>query len=508
MADTAQNNKRIAKNTLLLYIRMFIMMFISFYTSRVILNVLGVEDFGLYNIVGGIVVLFSILNGALSSSTQRFLNYGIGKGNIEDVTLIFKNSLSLHIILILVILILSESIGLWYLNNLLTVPEGRLIAANYVYQFSILTFVLNVLRVPFNASIIAYEKMNFYAYISIIEAIMKLLIVFLLSVSYFDKLILYAFLIMLVAFVMNLSYVIYCLNKFPSVKLGLSWNKDKIRNITSFSGWNLFGSIAVVSSQQGINLILNYFCGVVVNAAVGVASQVTGAMYGFISNFQVAFNPQIIKLYAQNKLSDFYNLIFRASKFSFILFWLIGLPVLLNTSFILDIWLDKVPEYAVDFTKAIIIYLLIDALNGPLWTAVNATGKIKYYQILMSVVLIMNIPVGYFMLYCGFKPVSIIFSRIFFNLLAMLVRLIYLKNQLLFPLKMYLKSVLLPLLVMAVLSYFFSYFYISINQNLYVNFIIKCMLSIVSVLLISFLLVLTVNEKKRILSVVKVKLCK
>lgn len=365
MSNTNKDTKRIAKNTLLLYFRMFIMMFISFYTSRVVLNVLGVEDFGLYNIIGGIVVLFSILNGALSSSTQRFLNYEIGKDNKAGVTSVFKNSLSLHLILICVILILSESIGLWYVNNLLDVPIGRLRAANYIYQFTIATFVLNVLRVPFNASIIAYEKMNFYAYISIAEAILKLLIVYLLLMSVYDKLIIYGFLMMMVTLIINMAYIIYCSYSFNDIKIGLSWNKEKIKSITSFSGWNLFGSVAVVSSQHGINLILNYFCGVALNAAAGIANQVTSAMYGFISNFQVAFNPQIVKLYAQNKKEDFFKLIFRASKFSFILFWLIGLPVLLTTPIIFDIWLNQIPEHSVSFTRIIIIYLLIDALNVP-----------------------------------------------------------------------------------------------------------------------------------------------
>ena len=506
MTDTAQNNKRIAKNTFLLYIRMFIMMFISFYTSRVILKVLGVDDFGLYNIVGGIVVLFSILNGALSSSTQRFLNYEIGKGNKEEVTLIFKNSLSLHIILILIIILLSETIGLWYVNNLLTVPNGRLDAANYVYQFSILTFALNVFRVPFNASIIAYEKMNFYAYISIIEAIMKLLIVYLLLISDFDKLILYGFLIMLVAFIINVAYIIYCLCKFPSVKFGVEWNKDKIKSITSFSGWNLFGSVAVVSSQQGINLILNYFYGVALNAAAGIAGQVTNAMYGFIANFQVAFNPQIVKLYAQNNRKDFMKLIFRASKYSFLLFWLIALPVLLITHFVLDLWLDKVPEHAVNFTRVIIVYLLIDALNGPLWTAVNATGKIKYYQIIMSTILIANVPAGYIMLYYGYAPETVWFSRIFFNLVAMIARLIYLKRIILFPICKYIKDVLLPLFFMIIITFIISYISnISVN-NINLNFVLTVLVSIVSVIIISYYVVLTKSEKEKLLFIIKSKL--
>ena len=498
MSNTNKDTKRIAKNTLLLYFRMFIMMFISFYTSRVVLNVLGVEDFGLYNIIGGIVVLFSILNGALSSSTQRFLNYEIGKDNKAGVTSVFKNSLSLHLILICVILILSESIGLWYVNNLLDVPIGRLRAANYIYQFTIATFVLNVLRVPFNASIIAYEKMNFYAYISIAEAILKLLIVYLLLMS------VYGFLMMMVTFIINMAYIIYCSYSFNDIKIGLSWNKEKIKSITSFSGWNLFGSVAVVSSQHGINLILNYFCGVALNAAAGIANQVTSAMYGFISNFQVAFNPQIVKLYAQNKKEDFFKLIFRASKFSFILFWLIGLPVLFTTPIIFDIWLNQIPEHSVSFTRIIIIYLLIDALNGPLWTSVNATGKIKKYQILMSFILILNLPVGYIMLYLGYPPEFIWISRVFFNIVAMIARLIYLKKILIFPLQQYTKTVLFPLSIVVIGSLFVSIL-INDNSNSISNFILITCCSSITITILSFYLVLTKHEREQVVSLIKSK---
>lgn len=504
MSNTNKDTKRIAKNTLLLYFRMFIMMFISFYTSRVVLNVLGVEDFGLYNIIGGIVVLFSILNGALSSSTQRFLNYEIGKDNKAGVTSVFKNSLSLHLILICVILILSESIGLWYVNNLLDMPIGRLRAANYIYQFTIATFVLNVLRVPFNASIIAYEKMNFYAYISIAEAILKLLIVYLLLMSVYDKLIIYGFLMMMVTFIINMAYIIYCSYSFNDIKIGLSWNKEKIKSITSFSGWNLFGSVAVVSSQHGINLILNYFCGVALNAAAGIANQVTSAMYGFISNFQVAFNPQIVKLYAQNKKEDFFKLIFRASKFSFILFWLIGLPVLFTTPIIFDIWLNQIPEHSVSFTRIIIIYLLIDALNGPLWTSVNATGKIKKYQILMSFILILNLPVGYIMLYLGYPPEFIWISRVFFNIVAMIARLIYLKKILIFPLQQYTKTVLFPLSIVVIGSLFVSIL-INDNSNSISNFILITCCSSITITILSFYLVLTKHEREQVVSLIKSK---
>ena len=496
------NNKRIAKNTILLYIRMFVTMCVSFYTSRVILQVLGVDDFGLYNIVGGIVVLFSILNGALSSSTQRFLNYEIGKNHNDNVTIIFKNSLSLHLVLLVIILILSESFGLWYLNHIMNIPIDRQSAANYVYQFSIVTFCLNVIRVPFNASIIAYEKMNFYAYVSIFETVLKLLIVYLLLIGNFDKLILYGFLLMLVTFLVNSIYVIYCCRSFRTIKLGLSWNKNTLSNMMSFSSWSLFGSVAVVSSQQGINLILNYFFGVAINAATGVASQVTNAMYAFISNFQIAFNPQIIKLYAQGNKEELTKLIFRASKFSFLLFWLIGLPMLVTAPTILEIWLDVVPEHAVSFTRVIIIYLLIDALNGPLWTAVNATGKIKYYQILMSCILLLNLPVAYIMLWYGYIPETVWFSRIVFNIFAMVVRLIYLNKIMDFPVTVYISKIIFPLGIIVICSLLISFFLIKYNNLTILTIIID----VFAVMILSFFIILTSSEKIKILMFFKKKI--
>lgn len=450
--QSSANNKRIAKNTLLLYIRMFIMMGVSLYTSRVVLQKLGVDDFGLYNIVGGVVVLFSVLNSSLAGSTQRFLNYEMGRDDVSSVNKVFQCSIMLHVILCVILIILAETIGLWYINTYLNVPFGRYDAARIVYQLSVLTFCINVLRVPFNACIIAHEKMDFYAYISVAEAGLKLLVVFMLSMCDFDRLIFYSFLILLVTVLVNSSYMIYCSRTFTNIKTKLLWDGKKIKGMLSFSGWSLFGSAAVISAQHGLNMVLNFFCGVGLNAAAGIANQVTSAMYGFISNFQTAFNPQIIKLYAQKQNDEFFSLIFRASKFSFLLFWLISVPVLLYAPIILDLWLDEVPPHAVAFCRVIIVYLLIDALNGPLWTAVNATGKIRIYQILMSGIILCNVPVAIFLLWIGSEPEIVWMSKIAFNLLAMIVRLFFLENKICFPIGEYSKVVLLPILLVIIIS--------------------------------------------------------
>lgn len=493
--QTLYSKKRIAKNTLLLYIRMLVMMGVSLYTSRVVLQKLGVDDFGLYNIIGGIVVLFSVLNSSLAGSTQRFLNYELGKGNDKSVNSVFQNSLSLHVILCVILLVLSETIGLWYINSIMNIPADRIEAANIVYQFSVITFCVNVLRVPFNASIIAYEKMDFYAYISIVEAVLKLLIVYLLSICEFDRLIFYAFLVMLVTCIINASYMLYCSKAFTTIHTKLQWDNERIKVMLSFSGWSLFGSTAVISAQHGINLVLNYFCGVGLNAAAGIANQVTSAIYGFITNFQTAFNPQIIKLYAQKEREELFKLVFAASKISFLLFWMISVSVLYTAPFILDLWLGNVPPHTTSFCRVMIVFLLIDALNGPLWTAVNATGRIRNYQILMSSIILCNIPVAIIMLKMGCEPESVWFTKIFFNVVAMVGRIFYLIKLVHFPVLNYIKQVIIPIMSVSMIPSIVL-LVVDIDNLMYANKIFL-ILGILCYTLIT-ILTLGLNRKERI----------
>ena len=497
-------NKRIAKNTLLLYIRMFIMMGVSLYTSRVVLQKLGVDDFGLYNIVGGVVVLFSVFNSSLAGSTQRFLNYEMGREDVSSVNKVFQCSIMLHVILCVILIILAETIGLWYINTYLNVPLGRYDAASIVYQLPVLTFCINVLRVPFNACIIAHEKMDFYAYVSVAEAGLKLIVAFMLTMCDFDRLILYSVLILLVTVLVNVSYVIYCSKNFPDIKTKILWDRKKIKGMLSFSGWSLFGSAAVISAQHGINLVLNFFCGVGLNAAAGIAHQVTSAMYGFISNFQTAFNPQIVKLYAQKQLNDYFNLIFRASKFSFLLFWLISVPVFLYAPMLLEFWLDEVPPHAVSFCRVILIYLLIDALNGPLWTAVNATGKIRIYQILMSGIILCNIPVAILLLWFGLAPELVWISKIIFTIIAMIVRWGYLRRIVGFPYCKYITNVIIPLLLVIFLTIIpLSILYLS---SFDINISICIPFSLLYILFVSFIFGLNKQEKYKIKEIVYSKI--
>ena len=350
--SVSENNKRIFKNTMMLYCRMLLMLFVSLYTSRITLSTLGIENFGIYNVVGGVVVLFSFLSSAMSSATQRFLNFELGKSDGQRVRQVFGMSLVVHAVIAIIVLFLAETIGLWFLNNKLNIPDSRMVAANWVYQLSIFGTIVGILRVPYNATIIAHERMSYYAYLGIAEAILKLVVVFTLTLVSVDKLILFAILLQSVSLLLLFVNVTYCVRKFNSAWPVFVKDRALFCDLISFSGWSLFGAVANVSRDQGVNVILNLFYGVTANAAMGVANQVNGAVYQFVSNFQVAFSPQIVKSYSAGERGYFNSLVFNASKYSFFLMWFLSLPVLVNTDFILNLWLKNPPEYASEFVFA------------------------------------------------------------------------------------------------------------------------------------------------------------
>jgi len=451
MSNSA-NNKRIAKNTILLYFRMLLTMAVTLYTSMVVLKTLGVDDFGIYNIVGGVVVLFSFLNNAMSTATQRFLNFEMGRGAEGNVNRMFSMSMTAHLSIALIVVILSETIGLWFLNTQLNIPADRMNAANWVYQFTILTFCIQIIRVPYNASIIAYEKMSFYAYVGIIEVILKLLIVFLLLFFGWDKLKLYAVLTCGVTLIVLILYKLYCNKVFTTCRYNFFWDKSLYKKLMSFSGWSLFGSVANVGAQQGLNILLNIFFGVAINAAMGIANQVSSAVFGFVSNFQTAFNPQIVKSYAMNDRTYFMNLIFQSSKFSYYLLLLLSVPLLISTDFILQVWLTNVPEYTASFCRLIILFLLIDAISAPLWMSVQATGEIRNYQILMGGLILLNFPLAYLVLKLGFPPQSVLIVRLLINLITYFVRIFYLRNKINLPSGKYIREVILVVTLVTMLA--------------------------------------------------------
>lgn len=407
---------------------MLLTMAVSLYTSRIVLNTLGVEDFGIYNVVGGFVTMLGFFNSSMSAATQRFLSFEIGRKDTIQFGRVFSMSMSIHVLISIIIFILAETIGLWFVNVHLSIPLNRLSAANWVYQFSVFAFIVTVLSVPYNAIIIAHERMNIFAWVSVLEVGLKLLSVFMLQWFGFDKLKLYAVLIFIVSLIIRFIYTIYCNYNFSESKYRFFWDRALFKTLISYAGWSLWGSAAGVLYNQGVNILLNIFFGPLINAARGIAYQIQGTVNGFVSNFQMAMNPQIIKSFASGDIRYMHQIIFQGAKYSFFLLFTISLPILFETEIILRLWLKIVPDYTVIFTKLVIINILIDSISGPLMTAAQATGKIKLYQMVVGGLLLMILPISYVFLKMGFAPEVTIYISIFISILATFARLIILRK--------------------------------------------------------------------------------
>ena len=442
MSQTSENNKRIAKNTLLLYFRMLFMMSVQLYTSRVVLNTLGVNDYGIYNVVGGVVAMFGFLNSAMTSSTQRYITFELGKGNMQRLKQVFAMSINTHLVISILIVLLAETVGIWFLNEKLVIPENRMTAAMVVYQMSILTTVIAIMSYPFNADIVAHEKMSAFAYISILEASLKLGIVFMLVAGNFDKLILYAYLLATVQIIVCACYIAYCRCHFVESKFHVYFEKSLFREMLGFAGWNLWGNLAAVLMTQGLNMMLNMFFGPAVNAARAVSVQVQGAIQQFASNFQMALNPQITKTYATGHLNEMHNLIYRSSKFTFCLLFVLCLPVLVEAPTILKVWLKTVPDYTVIFLRIMILILLVDATANPLMVSASATGKVKLYQSVIGGMLLLILPLSYIVLRLGGEPWTVFVVNLIVCIAAYVVRLFIIRPLISLKLKYFVRKVM------------------------------------------------------------------
>lgn len=473
MTNPSSNNKRIAKNTLLLYFRMLFIMLISLYTSRIILATLGIEDYGIYNVVGGLVALFSILSGSLSVAISRYLTFELGKENKNRLNIIFSTSVSIQCIMALVVCVVAEIVGIWFLNCKMNIPPERLSAANWVLQCSIITFMINLISVPYNATIIAHEKMSAFAYISILEVSFKLLIAYLLFISPFDKLIVYAILLLVVALSIQITYVIYCKRHFAEAHFRLVFNKELVREMLSFVGWAFFGNGVVVLKDQGVNVLLNLFCGPAVNAARGVAMQVNSAVYGFVSNFLVAVNPQITKSYSSGDLTYMHNLIIKSGKFAFFIMLLLFFPLCANIDYVLSLWLVEVPEHTAMFIVLILMYSLLDCFGNPLVTGVLAQGNIKKYEIVLTVIYASNFLASYFFLKLGYKPEWVFILNVIFKIFVIIALLWHSRIKYGFPIRSFLYHSFLRSLAVFGLCYgFISVIHISIIDA-FVSFLIS-----------------------------------
>lgn len=479
MKDSTINNKRIAKNTLLLYCRMLFLMAVSLYTSRVVLNALGVEDFGIYNVVGGIVAMFTVLSGSLSAAISRFITYELGKENQDNLNKIFSSAVTIQLGLAGIIILLAETIGLWFLNAKMNIPEIRMGAANWVFQFSILTFAINLISVPYNASIIAHEKMSAFAYISILEAVGKLTIAFFIVISPMDKLIFYSILMCLVAIIIRSTYGNYCKRHFNECTYHFIWDKKLLKQMFGFAGWNFIGAASAVLRDQGGNVVINLFCGPSVNAARGIAFQVNNAVNQFVTNFMTALNPQITKSYASGEKEYMMTLIFQGARLSFYMLLLLSLPILTNTHYILELWLKTVPEHTVYFVQLVLIFALSESIAQPLITAMLATGRIRNYQIIVGGLQMMNLPISYLLLQLGFFPEIVIIIAIGISQCCLAARLILLKGMIGISIRKYLQKVYFNIIAVSIAAVILPLISTNYIEESFINFIFISLIAII-----------------------------
>ena len=507
---TSSNNKRIVKNTVFLYIRMLLMLFISFFTSRVILQSLGVVDYGIYNVVGGVVAMFSFFNVALSGATARFLSFELGAGDTAKLKRTFTSSLTIHIVLGIFIVLLLESIGLWFMYNKLNVPADRFYSALIVFHISVLTCFFNIVQVPFNASITSHEKMSAFAYISIYDAIVKLVIVYALYIFKGDRLILYAILLMFATLTTNFIYIVYCYKHFQECRFLLGFDKEISLPILKYSSWDLFGNFSIMVRGQGLNVLQNLFFGPVVNASTGVANTVLAAIMGFTENFLTAVRPQIIKQYAVKNYEYFQKLVVNSAKYSFYLLLVTTLPLIIEADYAMGIWLEEVPQYAVIFCQLSIINNWISIIYRPIVISISATGQVRRISIINGTIYLLVLPTTYIFLKLGYGPttpfiLNILFLFVGHTIFSMLI----VKKQLpFFEISSFFKCVLLKCSIVVLVSVpvpVLLHFYM---VDSLIRFILVCIVSVFWTSFVLYTLGIGINERITLHNFIKNKILK
>lgn len=504
MASILQNikadNKRIARNTLLLYIRMFVIMLVSLYTVRVTINILGAEDYGIYNVVGSIATTLVFLTGTMTSATQRFFSYNLGRDDKMAFNVVFCLAIEIFVVVALLVLFLGFPFGWFMLNNYLIIPAERLYAARFVLGCSLLLFVFNMLSIPFTASIIAYERMDAFAYISIFDGLMKLLLVYLLSVFSWDKLMFYAVLMLVEAVAVFLLYVYYCKRNFTVCRFSFIWNKKLFRELMSYMGWNLFGSASGMLVLQGQSILLNMFFGPLVNAAKAVADKINVALTSFTSNFYMAVSPQIVKSYAQKNEKRMVMLAYRSSLYSFLLLFLLSVPIIYVMPDVLSIWLraENVSVEMISFSRLILVYSMVMVLEPPLTQMIRATGQIKTYQISVGSITLLFLPIAALAFWLGAKPVVTMYVLIAIYATAHIMRLWNIKRQFAIPYYRYFMEVLKPIIKLFICLcpiVLLLYFFVHI-ENMWSRIFVNVVVLLIAIAGIAFLLILSKNERK------------
>ncbi len=468
---------------------------IGLYTSRVVLKTLGVSDYGVYNVVGGIVAMLSFLNAAMVSASQRFISFELGTGNIARLKKVFCTSVFIHVAIALLILLVAETVGLWFLNTHMNIAADRIVAANWVYQCSIVTFMLTIISVPYDACIVAHEHMSTFAYISIAESVSKLLIVYVLMIVKADKLIVYAVLLALVALILRLTYQMYCRRHFQECRYHFLFDRKLFLEMFSFAGWSIVGNLGFSFKDQASNIILNLFFGTVVNAARGVAMQVNGIINSFSSNFLMALNPQITKQYASGNEEESMKLVYEGCKFSFFLLLIITIPFMVNMQYLLRLWLGVVPQYTAQFLQLALVAALFNSMAGPLVTAMQATGKIRDFQIVICIVMLSELPLAYAILKLGGKPYMAMYPTILVSFIGLLARFVLLKRLIpQYSMKKFSLSVFRNTFIAAI-SFFFSVYIHSFFPENFISFLITTFLSFCIVIVLVYTSGLTIQER-------------
>ena len=498
--STEVNNAKIAKNTLFLYVRTFVTLIVTLYTSRVVLEVLGITDYGIYNAVGGFVAMFSIVSSTLATAISRFMMFEMGK-NCDDRRLqqIFSSSLIIQFFIAFVIIVISETIGLWFLNNKMTIPEDRMTAAVWVFQFSVIVFSLNLISVPYNSCIIAHEHIKAFAYIGIARAFALLGVAYLIIISPIDQLVFYAFLILIVTLCERLLYGVYCKRNFDESKFTWKFDVELAKRMFSFAGWNFFGGGSAVLRDQGVNVLINVFCGPAVNASRGIAMQVSAAISSFSNNFLTAINPQLTKSFASGNLRDTFALTFRGARFTFYLLLLVSIPCIVEAETLLRLWLKVVPEHSVLFVQFILIYILLESISFTMVTLMLATGEIKKYQMIVGGCQLLNFPISWMVLKLGYAPEYTVVVSIVVAFLCLALRLYMLRGMVGLPVKDFVVTVLIKILIVAFVSFLAPFLISCFCETGIKRFVINVPVSVIWTILSIWILGMYKTEKKIII---------
>ena len=500
------SNKRIAKNTFYLYLRMLMVMVVSLFTVRVVLNALGAEDYGINNVVGGFVAMFAFLSSTLTSASLRFFAYSIGKNDQEKLSQYFTMSFWCYAILAVVIIVIAEPLGLWFVSNKMTIPAERMDAALWVFHFSVISFAVKVITVPYNSIVIAHERMNMYAILGVVECVLKLGVAYLIYISPFDKLKTYSLLMFIMLVAVDGFYFIYGLGNFQECRIRRYWSRQMFTEIANYSGWSLFGALSSVARGQGINILLNVFFNPIVNAARAIAFQVNTQISHFVLNFYKAVQPQITKSYGAGDIEGMHSLVYRSSRFCYYLIFIISLPVLLEADLILTLWLKEFPDNTVLFTRLVIITAIIDSTSYPLQTSISATGRIKYFQLITGGLLILNLPLAWIFLYYGCPPESTMYVAMGVSTVAQITRIAFAKHYINLSIHRYLHAVLSPICAVTVLSFVLPLYVHSIMPEDILRFFIVSTISIITSLTMVWLLGITKDERATLTNLVLSKL--